>query len=82
MTVDYGRLRSTTARQMIRALESDGFTLRRQKGSHRHYFHVDGRRVTITFHHSSDSFRFKTLKSMIETQARWTEGDLRRLALL
>ena len=79
---DYSRLRSVTARQIIAALHSDGFTLRRQKGSHRHYVHPDGRRVTLTFHHSSDTFRLGTLRSMIEIQARWTEESLRRLGLL
>ena len=82
MTIDYGRLRSVTARHLIKALEADGFTLKRQKGSHRHYFNTDGRRVTVTFHHSSDTFPFKTLRSMIETQASSTDTDLHHLGLL
>lgn len=82
MTVDYSRLRSLTARQLAAALQSDGFVLKRQKGSHRHYVHADGRRVTLSFHHSSDIFRLGTLRSMIEAQARWTEEDLRRPRLL
>ncbi|HXJ92267.1 MAG TPA: type II toxin-antitoxin system HicA family toxin [Terriglobia bacterium] len=56
-----------------RRRQSDGFELRRQKGSHRHYIHPDGRRVTLSFHYSSDTFRPGTLQSMIELQARWTE---------
>jgi len=55
--VDFSRLRSVTARRLITAVEKDGFTLARQSGSHRHYKHLDGRRVTISFHHSSDTFR-------------------------
>jgi predicted RNA binding protein YcfA (HicA-like mRNA interferase family) len=82
MTVDYSRLRSVTARQLASALQTDGFQLQRQKGSHRHYRHADGRRVTLSFHHSSDTFRLGTLKSMIEIQARWTEQDLARLELI
>ena len=82
MTIDYSKLRSATARLLISALQADGFTLRRQKGSHRHYLHPDGRRVTLSFHHSSDTFRSGTLRSIIETQARWTAEDLRRLRLL
>ena len=82
MTVDYSRLRSLTARQVVSALQSEGFELQRQKGSHRHYKHPDGRRVTLSFHHSSDTFRPGTLQSIIETQARWTAEDLRRLRLL
>ncbi len=82
MSIDFSRIRSLTARQLASALQSDGFTLKRQKGSHRHYMHADGRRVTLSFHHASDTFRTGTLRSIIELQARWTEDDLRRLRLL
>jgi len=82
MTVDYLRLRSVTARQLASALAADGFQLQRQKGSHRHYRHADGRRVTLSFHHSSDTFRPGTLKSIVEIQARWNEQDLARLELI
>ena len=34
MPIDYGRLRSLTARELIAALIRDGFTLDRQSGSH------------------------------------------------
>jgi predicted RNA binding protein YcfA (HicA-like mRNA interferase family) len=81
MSIDYTRLRSITARQIAAALLKDGFELLRQKGSHRHYRRTDGRRVTLTFHHSSDTFPIGTPKSMVEIQARWTENDLRRLGL-
>lgn len=80
--IDYSRLRSVTARHLVHALLADGFGLKRQKGSHRHYFHPDGRRVTLSFHRSSEIFRMGTLRSIIEVQARWTEEDLRRLALI
>lgn len=82
MTVDFSKLRSVTVRQLVSALQADNFQLQRQKGSHRHYRHADGRRVTLSFHHSSDTFRLGTLKSIIEIQAGWTEEDLRRLRLL
>jgi predicted RNA binding protein YcfA (HicA-like mRNA interferase family) len=67
---------------MINALIHDGFFLRRQAGSHQRYQHPDGRRVTVSFHKSSDTFPLKTLKAIIEMQARWTEDDLKRLKLL
>ncbi len=82
MTIEYSRLHSLTARQLISALQRDGFALARQKGSHRHYRHSDGRRVTVSFHHASDTFRTGTLRSMIEVQARWTGDDLHRLGLV
>lgn len=82
MTIDYARLRSLTARARIAALIRDGFTLDRQTGSHQHYRHPDRRRVTISFHRPGDTFPPKTLKTMIEIQARWTEDDLDRLGLV
>jgi len=82
MEIDYSKLRSLTARKLIGALKRDGFNLDRKSGSHRQYLHSDGRRVTVSFHHSGDTFRPKILKTMIEEQAKWTEDDLKRLKLL
>jgi len=80
--IDYGALRSLTARAIIRALARDGFLLDRQSGSHRLYRHPDGRRITVTFHHPGQTFAPKMLRSMLELQARWSEDDLRRLRLV
>ena len=82
MTIEYARLRSLTARRLVAALTKDGFVVQRQRGSHRHYRHPDGRRVILSFHHTSDTLRPGTLQSMIETQARRTDQGLRRLGLL
>ncbi|MGH6898804.1 MAG: type II toxin-antitoxin system HicA family toxin [Geminicoccaceae bacterium] len=57
---DYRRLRALTARRIVNALLRDGFVLDRQTGAHRHYFHPDGRRVTVTFHHPGQIFAPKT----------------------
>lgn len=78
----YGKLRNLTARHIIGALFRDGFSLARQQGSHQQYSHRDGRRVTVTFHALSQTFPPKTLKSMLETQAKWNLIDLKRLDLL
>lgn len=82
MPLDYSALRSITAREIISALKRDDFYLWRQRGSHQQYHHVDGRRVTVTFHSPGQTFTIKILKSMIELQAQWDEDDLRRLDLL
>ena len=82
MPIDYARLRGLTARELVAALGREGFTLDRQAGSHRLYRHPDGRRVTVSFHASGETFPVKTLKAMLEWQARWDENDLRRLKLL
>lgn len=81
MSPDYSRLRSVTARRIVVALMADGFELKRQRGSHRQYAHPDGRRVTVSFHHASDTIPLGTLRFMIEDQARWTDEDLSRLEL-
>ncbi len=82
MSIDYSKLRSLTGRKIIRALEQDGFYLRSQSGSHRRFYHEDGRRATIAVHKLGDTFRPKTLKTIIEEQAKWGEDDLKRLKLL
>ena len=82
MPIDYRGLRSLTARKMIAALIEDGFFLLKQRGSHQRYRHRDGRRVTVAPHGAGDTFTIKTVKSMIERQARWTEDDLKRLKLI
>ncbi len=78
---NYARLRNLTAREVIAALGREGFTLDRQTGSHRHYRQADGRRVTISFHSPGETFARKTLRSIVETQARWKAEDLDRLGL-
>ncbi len=82
MGINYAHLRKLTAREIISALIRDGFGWDRGHGSHQIYYHPDGRRVDVTFHAPSDTFAPKTLKSMIEHQARWTEEDLKRLKLV
>jgi predicted RNA binding protein YcfA (HicA-like mRNA interferase family) len=82
MGVNYALLRKLTAREIISALIRDGFAFDRGSGSHQIYYHPDGRRVTVTFHAPGDTFTPKTLKSMIEMEARWTEEDLKRLKLI
>lgn len=81
MTVDYSKLRSLTARELISALIRDGFILDRVRGAHHQYIHPEKGRVTISFHHPRDTFPPKTLRSIIR-DAGWTEEDLRRLGLL
>ena len=80
--INFSRLRSLTARQIIRALRRDGFVLLRQRGSHQRYSHSDGRRVTVTYHRSGDTYSIEMLRLMLQEQAEWTEDDLRRLGLL
>lgn len=82
MPINYSQIKGLTAREIINALVKDGFYLKNQVGSHQRYFHKDERRVTVSFHKPSDTFPPKTLKSIIEKQACWTEHDLKRLKLI
>lgn len=80
--IDYAKLGSLTARELIKALLKEGFIFTRQRGSHHRYHHPDDRRVTVPFTRSGDTFAKGTLKSIIEKQAKWSEEDLKRLNLL
>jgi predicted RNA binding protein YcfA (HicA-like mRNA interferase family) len=83
MEIDFSKVRALTAGEIIRALLADGFVERKSNaGSHRRYRHEDGRRVTVPFHGSNTTFVPKTLRSIIEEQARWTMSDLKRLTLI
>ena len=74
-------LRGLTARELISALDRDGFVLRRTTGSHRVYRNQDGRRVVVSMHAPGDTFPAKTMSSIIEGR-RWSDEDLHRFGLL
>jgi len=83
---DLGRLapvlRSTPVREIIRALEHDGFSLDRAGTTGaRIYRHPDGRRAVIHYHEGGDTLTRKTLRSILRSLT-WTEADLERLGLL
>jgi predicted RNA binding protein YcfA (HicA-like mRNA interferase family) len=74
-------LRNTPVKELIRALEQDGFQYKRRKGSQRVYRHPDGRRVIIHYHHAKDTLPPGTLQSFLNG-TKWNEGDLKRLGLI
>jgi predicted RNA binding protein YcfA (HicA-like mRNA interferase family) len=73
-------LRRITIREIVEALEKDGFTLHRTKGNH-YYYKKNNRLVTVPYHHSGDTLPPGTLHRIIK-QAGWTEADLKRLELI
>lgn len=75
------RLRNVSARELVEALERDGFSYRRGRGSGRVYRHLDGRRVVIHYHWPNDRLPRGTLGDVI-AGASWTEADARRLGLI
>lgn len=80
--INFSRVRSLTARQITAALERDGFEWIGGPSSYRQYRHPDGRRVTVSYKGSGATFNLRSLRSMLQRQARWTMDDLRRLRLL
>ncbi|MDP6454017.1 MAG: type II toxin-antitoxin system HicA family toxin [SAR202 cluster bacterium] len=75
------RLRNTSVRELVRALERDGFVYRRTRGSGRVYRHEDGRRAVIHFHRPTDTLPIGTLRSVM-AGTQWTQADIERLGLL
>ena len=75
-------LRNTPVREIVAAVEKDGFTLRRNtRTGGRVYSHPDGRIVVIHYHRGSDTMPRGTLQSVLQS-ARWTENDLTRRGLI
>jgi predicted RNA binding protein YcfA (HicA-like mRNA interferase family) len=74
-------LRNVPVRELIRALEQDGFQYKKRKGSQRVYRHPDGRRVVIHYHHAKDTLPSGTLQSFLNG-TKWNEDDLKRLGLI
>jgi predicted RNA binding protein YcfA (HicA-like mRNA interferase family) len=74
--------KNITVRELIRAMEQDGFYFERARGSHYIYRHPDGRRAAMPFHGKGHAIPRGTLKNIIEREAMWNDDDLRRLGLL
>ncbi|MCH7746240.1 MAG: type II toxin-antitoxin system HicA family toxin [Chloroflexi bacterium] len=75
-------LRNTPVREIVRALERDGFILERQtRTGGRIYRHPDTRKTVIHYHRGSQTFIRKTLRSILRA-TKWTREDMERLGLL
>ena len=75
-------LRNIPVRELVRALERDGFVrIRSRRTGGYFYSHPDGRRTVIHYHHGGDTLTRKTLGEVLN-QTHWTESDLHRLGLL
>lgn len=76
----WDQLKNTTAKQLIRALEKDGWEREETTGATQGYWHPDGRRVVIHYH-PKKTYGAGLLKGLI-TDIGWTESDLKRLKLI
>ena len=80
--INFSQLRSLTVREVASALRHDGFVEDPGGGSDGDFLHPDGRKVTVAFHGSGQTFHTRILRSIILRQARWNMDDLRRLGLV
>ena len=74
-------LRIVPVREIVRALESDGFTFTERQGNQRVYRHADRRRAVIHYHRPSGTLPPYVIRALL-LGTRWTEADLRRLGLV
>ena len=74
-------LRNVPIRKLVSALEQDGFTLQRSKGSHRVYTDGKGRLVIIAVHRGGATLPRDTLRNFLQA-TRWNRNDAIRLELL
>ena len=72
-------LRNVRVRQIIAALEREGFRRTHQTGSHATYRRQD-RKVMVAIHSPGSTIPIGTLHRIVG-DAGWTEDDLRRLRL-
>ena len=76
------RLRNTPVRELVAALERDGFSLKREtRTGGRIYSHPDGRIMVVHNHRGSDTLTRRTLQSVLAGTL-WTEADIARLGLI
>ena len=75
-------LRNVPVREIIRALERDGFVRHNRARTGGYWYrHPDGRSLPIHYHTGGRTLTRKTLASVIYA-TEWTEEDLRRLRLI
>ena len=73
-------LRNVRARQILRALEREGFRKTHQSGSHA-TFRRGGQKVMVPVHSPGATIPIGTLHRIV-SDAGWSDDDLRRLGLV
>jgi len=76
----WGQIKNLSAKDLIRALENDGWIRDEKQGAIQVYRHPDGRRVTIHFH-PGKTYGPGLLKAIFKDIG-WKEEDFRRLKLI
>ena len=77
----WDQLKNITTRELIAALEKDGFRPDEELKTERIYKHPDGRRCSIHYHKGSKCYGPKLLKGLFKGIG-WSEKDLRRIKLI
>lgn len=76
----WNQLRNTTADELVRALERDGWTQEGRRGAALGFFKEGASRVVIHYH-PGKTYGAKFLQGLIRDIG-WTEADLRRLKII
>ena len=77
----WSQLKAKTSKELMAAIERDGFLHEERIGATQGYRHPDGRRRVVVHYQPRKSYGPKLLKALIE-DAGWSEADLRRLKLI
>ncbi len=76
----WNQLKNTTAKELTKALERDGWKQDESRGAILVYLHPDGRRITIHYH-PNKTYGVGLLKGLL-SDIGWDEKDFKRLKLI
>ena len=77
----WNQLKNKTAKQLIDALEKDGWERQIKSGAIQSYKNTNSNQIVTIHYHPNKTYGAKLLKKLIENTG-WSEEDLRRLKLI
>ncbi len=77
----WDQLKNTTSKELINALEKDGWKRQFRRGAIQSFVNPDTNEALTIHHHPRKTYGPKLLK-MIIRHSRWNEEDLKRLGLI
>ena len=77
----WNQLKGITVRELVAALQIDGFVPDDELRTERIYRHPDGRRISIHYHKGSNCYKKGMLTALLD-DIDWSLDDLRRLKLI
>lgn len=77
----WDQLKNKTAKQLMNALEKDGWVRQVKRGAIQSFLNPENKKVVTIHYHPKKTYGAKLLKDLI-SQIGWTEEDLKRLKLI